>query len=68
MTNANDLFTSKEVCIFLKISPVTLWRLRKAGRVTFRRVASKIVYLRVDVDEYLERTKREAISTEEGKK
>lgn len=57
----NDLFTSKEACRFLKISPVTLWRERKAGRISFRRIASKVVFTRQDLEIYLERNKHEAV-------
>jgi hypothetical protein len=59
-----QLFTDREACEFLRISAVTLWRLRKAGKITFRRVASKIVYLREDLESYLERNKRAAFGAE----
>ena len=55
-----ELFTNKEASEYLRISQVTLWRERKAGRITFRRVASKIVYLREDLETYLNRNKRAA--------
>ena len=61
MTDLNEIFTTREASTFLRISPITLWRERKAGKITFRRVASKIVYLREDLNAYLERNKREAI-------
>ena len=54
------LFTDKEASEFLRISQVTLWRERRRGRITFRRVASKIVYLRKDLDEYLNSNVRPA--------
>jgi predicted site-specific integrase-resolvase len=56
------LFTDKEAAEYLRISQVTLWRERKAGKITFRRIASKIVYLKRDIDEYLERGKRQAFA------
>jgi hypothetical protein len=58
----NKLFTEKEASEFLRISQVTLWRERKARRITFRRVASKIIYLLEDLETYLERNKRAAYS------
>ena len=61
MINANDIFTSKEACLLLKISPVTLWRERKAGRISFRRIASKVMFTRQDLELYLERNKQEAV-------
>jgi len=55
-----QIFTDKEASKFLGISQVTLWRERKKGKITFRRIASKVFYLKQDIDEYLERNKREA--------
>ena len=54
------IFTDKEASEYLRISQVTLWRLRKAGKISFRRAASKIIYMQEDLDDYLQRTKREA--------
>ena len=63
MSNINEpLFTDKEAAKFLRISQVTLWRERKAGKITFRRVASKIVYLKEDLENYLEQNKRGAFA------
>lgn len=56
----NDVLTTKQVCEILNISPVTLWRERKAGRISFRRVASKIRFLREDIESYLARNKQAA--------
>lgn len=61
MINENEIFTSKEASRFLRISAVTLWRERKAGRISFRRIASKVVFTRQDLDNYLERNKHEAL-------
>lgn len=61
MINENEIFTSKEASRFLRISAVTLWRERKASRISFRRIASKVVFTRQDLDNYLERNKHEAL-------
>lgn len=58
--NEKQIFTDKEASTYLGISQVTLWRERKKGKIAFRRIASKIVYLKQDIEEYLERNKREA--------
>lgn len=58
--NGKELYTNKEASDFLRVSPITLWRERKAGKIAFRRVASKIVFTREDLDTYLEANKREA--------
>ena len=53
-------FTDKEASDYLRISQVTLWRLRKTGKISFSRAASKIIYTQADLDNYLQSTKREA--------
>ena len=53
MTEEKQIFTDKEASEFLRISQVTLWRERKKGKIFFRRVASKIVYLKEDLENYL---------------
>ncbi len=55
-----QIYTDKEASDYLRISQVTLWRERKKGKIAFRRVASKIVYLQEDLDSYLAQNKREA--------
>jgi len=58
------IYTDKEASHYLRISQVTLWRERKKGRIDFRRVASKIVYLQEDLENYLNRNKREAFGVQ----
>jgi hypothetical protein len=58
--NEKQIYTDKEAADYLRISQVTLWRERKGGKISFRRVASKIVYTNQDLEDYLERTKRDA--------
>ena len=59
-----QIYTDKEASDYLRISQVTLWRERKKGRIDFRRVASKIVYLKEDLENYLNRNKREAFGVQ----
>ncbi len=66
LTKENEIFTTSEAAKFLRTSAITLWRERKAGKITFRRVASKIVYLREDLDAYLNRNKRNAFAANGG--
>ena len=56
------IYTNKEASEFLRVSEVTLWRERKAGKITFRRVASKIIYLQEDLENYLNQNKRNAFA------
>jgi len=68
MTTENkEIFTSKEAGRFLNISTVTLWRERRAGKISFRRCASKVIFTREDIQEYLQRNKREAFGTRPAK-
>jgi hypothetical protein len=60
-------FTDKEASDYLRISQVTLWRLRRDGMISFHRAASKIIYTRGDLDQYLESTKRSAFGLKEAK-
>lgn len=62
--NDQQIYTDKEASEYLRISQVTLWRERKKGRIDFRRVASKIVYLQEDLENYLNRNKREAFGVQ----
>lgn len=59
-THQPEIFTDKEAAKYLRVSQVTLWRERKKGKISFRRVASKIVYLQEDLEDYLNQNKREA--------
>ena len=62
--NEQQIYTDKEASRYLRISQVTLWRERKKGKIDFRRVASKIVYLQEDLENYLNRNKREAFGVQ----
>jgi predicted site-specific integrase-resolvase len=62
MTNEKSIFTDKEAAEFLRISQVTLWRERKKGTIAFSLIGSKIIYERGDIENYLRRTKQNAVS------
>ena len=53
MTDEKQIYTDKEASNYLRVSQITLWRERKKGKISFRRVASKIVYLQEDLENYL---------------
>lgn len=64
MNEETQIFTTKEAADFLRVASVTLWRERKAGRLTFRRVGGgKVIYTRQDLLDYLESQKRAAYAT-----
>ena len=56
------IFTDREAAAYLRIGQTTLWRLRKNGKISFRRAASKIIYTQNDLENYLKSTKREAFA------
>jgi predicted site-specific integrase-resolvase len=62
MTNEKPIYTDKEAAEFLRISQVTLWRERKKGVISFSLVGSKIMYERGDLENYLRRTKQNAVA------
>ena len=59
-TAAQQIFTDKEASTYLRISQVTLWRERRDGKISFRRLCGKIIYTAGDLEEYLKNTKQEA--------
>jgi len=60
--NEKQIYTDREAAEYLRIGQTTLWRLRKAGKISFRRAASKIIYTQSDLENYLTSTKRTAFS------
>ena len=60
--DGKQIYTDKEASGYLRISQVTLWRERQKGNISFRRAASKIIYTQQDLEDYLQRNKREAFS------
>jgi hypothetical protein len=57
MDNTKQIYTDKEASKFLRISQVTLWRLRRTKKICFRRASNKIIYTNQDLENYLESTK-----------
>ncbi len=63
--NRNDqrqIFTDREAADYLRIGQTTLWRLRKKGKISYRRASAKLIYTRDDLDNYLEGTKSDAFA------
>jgi excisionase family DNA binding protein len=50
--------TEAEVCRSLGISRTTLWRLRRAGKLSYYRVAAKVLYSLEHVEELLANCER----------
>jgi len=56
--DTHELLTDKEAANYLRSSQITLWRLRKKGELPFNRIASKILYRRSDLENFLARNQR----------
>ena len=54
------MLTDKEAGELLQVSRITLWRERKAGRLSYRRVSGQIRYTSDDLESYLKNIKQEA--------
>ncbi len=57
-----EILTNAEAARYLRCSPITLWRLRKNGKISFHRIAGKLVYTREDLENFLERNKQDAFA------
>lgn len=64
MTETSDLLTDKEAAQFLRLSTLTLWRLRKRGELPFVRLATKLLYRRTDLIAFIERNQQNAEVTQ----
>ncbi len=56
-----QLFTDEEAAEYLKVSRMSLWRLRKAGELSFVRVTSRIMYRRSDLENFIQRHSQTAV-------
>ncbi len=58
MTDTSELLTDKEAAQFLRLSTLSLWRLRKKGELPFVRLATKLLYRRTDLIAFIEQNLR----------
>lgn len=49
MNAQNELLTENEAAEFLRLSKLSLWRLRKRGAIPFVRLTKKLLYRRADL-------------------
>jgi excisionase family DNA binding protein len=61
----NQLHNEKDVATMLGLSPITIHRLRRAGRLGFYRVGSRVLYSDNHIMSYLESVERPAGSARE---
>ena len=55
-----EAFSANEVCAKLGISRTTFWQLRKDNRIKVRRIGTKVLVLRADIDAFLKSLPAEA--------
>lgn len=65
MTGNTELLTNQEAAEFLRLAPITVWRLRKRGELPFVRLASKLLYRRSDLIAFIERNQRNVLEVAE---
>lgn len=58
------VYTDREAAKFLRMSQIKLWRERKAGRISFRRLGGQLAYTRNDLEAYLDRCLQPAVFEE----
>lgn len=54
--------TEAEACRSLKVSRTSLWRLRRAGKISYYRVATKVLYSVEHIEEFLASCERRSRS------
>jgi len=57
----SGVYSEDEAIRILRIGKVSLWKLRKARQIDFRRVCGKILYTGRDLSDFLERSKQAAV-------
>jgi excisionase family DNA binding protein len=60
LKSTQQIYSTKEVAEFLRISRQTLYRIRLDGVLSFRRVGGRVVFTQQDLDEFLDRQKTQA--------
>ncbi len=54
MSNTDEIMTVKDVAVYLKISPLTIYRKRKAGTIRFFKDGRFVRFRKSDIDAYVE--------------
>lgn len=66
MINKKNAFYSKlELAMELGICTRTLEKLMREGQISFSRIKKRVIFSQKDVDEFIERTRREAFGINE---
>ena len=55
IANDNVYYNRDEACAHLHITPTTLWRMEKAGKIKVHKVGRRNLYSQKDIDELIEK-------------
>jgi excisionase family DNA binding protein len=65
MIKKNAFYSKLELAMELGICTRTLEKLMREGQISFSRIKKRVVFSQKDVDEFIERTRREAFGINE---
>ena len=54
----DEFITQREAAAIMRCSEVSVWRLRKTGRLAFHRILGKVLFRRSDLEAFLSRQRR----------
>ena len=65
MIKKNAFYSKLELAMELGLCTRTLEKLMREGQISFSRIKKRVVFSQKDVDEFIERTRREAFGINE---
>jgi excisionase family DNA binding protein len=65
MNKKNAFYSKLELAMELGICTRTLEKLMREGQIAFSRIKKRVIFSQKDVDEFIERTRREAFGINE---
>lgn len=57
-TTNDEFLTTRETAALIRCSEVSVWRLRKSGRLAFHRILGKVLVRRSDLEAFLSKQRR----------
>ena len=55
VANDNVYYNRDEACAHLHITPSTLWRMQKAGKIKVHKIGRRNLYSKLDIDNLIEK-------------
>ena len=56
--NKDEFYAQKEAAAIIRCSEISVWRLRKSGRLAFHRILGKVLFRRSDLEAFLSKQRR----------